>query len=93
MCWYSHRLSWRLVPAKDLVAPSRAGEQRFGPGVEDSSSGQTRLIRPHSSAVRASTRSPSMAISAARVKPTRDGTNSDEPPSGTRPMLTKASRK
>ena len=34
-----------------------------------------------------------MASSAARVKPTRDGTNSDEPPSGTRPMLTKASWK
>ena len=34
-----------------------------------------------------------MASSAARAKPTRDGTNSDEPPSGTRPMLTKASEK
>ena len=34
-----------------------------------------------------------MASSAARAKPTRDGTNSDEPPSGTSPMLTKASEK
>src|SRR5580692_4186163 len=34
-----------------------------------------------------------MASSAARAKPTREGTNSDEPPSGTSPMLTKASEK
>ena len=38
-------------------------------------------------------RSPSIAISVARAMPTRVGTNSDEPPSGTRPMFTKASRK
>ena len=38
-------------------------------------------------------RSPSIAISAARVCPTRAGMKSEEPPSGTRPMLTKASRK
>jgi len=38
-------------------------------------------------------RSPSIAISIARVKPTRLGTNNDEPPSGTSPMLTNASRK
>ena len=38
-------------------------------------------------------RSPSSDISAARVKPTRAGTRSEEPPSGTRPMFTKASRK
>ncbi len=37
--------------------------------------------------------SPSIAISLARVNPTRSGTNSDEPPSGTRPMFTNASRK
>jgi hypothetical protein len=38
-------------------------------------------------------RSPSMAISVARANPMRVGTKSDEPPSGTRPMLTNASRR
>src|ERR1700727_3949698 len=46
-----------------------------------------------STALGAVTGSPSSAISAARAKPMRDGTNSDAPPSGTRPMLTNASVK
>src|SRR4051794_4716224 len=56
-----------------------------------SPSGMTRLIRPHSSAVRAGTRSPSIAISAALAKPIRSGMRKLEPPSGTRPMFTNAS--
>ena len=58
------------------------------------SSGQAALMRPMSAAFSAGTRSPrSIAISAARVKPTRAETNSEAPPSGTRPMFTNASRK
>ena len=51
------------------------------------------LTRPHSSAFSALTRSPSIIISAARARPIRAGTNAVEPPSGTSPMFTKASRK
>src|SRR6185437_10320446 len=90
---YSHLLSWRLVPAYDLVAPAAIRSSSASACAWYSSSGQTRLIRPQSSAERASSRSPSMASSAARAKPTRDGTHSDDPPSGTSPMLTKASEK
>ena len=51
-------------------------------GAVSSASGTTRLIRPHSSAFGAGTRSPSSAISAARANPIRSGIRKLEPPSG-----------
>ncbi len=47
--------------------------------------------RPHALACAAGTRSPSSAIVEARPAPARAGTKMDDPPSGTRPMLTNAS--
>ena len=57
------------------------------------SSSNTRLTRPHASAVSAGRRSPSSDSSIARARPTSRGSSQVEPQSGTRPMRRKACRK
>src|SRR3954463_6792360 len=89
----SQWLSWRLPPAYERVGPAASRSRSAATSLAKASSGTTRLTRPQSSACAAGMRPPSMAISAARASPTRVGTKSDEPPSGTRPMFTKASRR
>src|SRR5205085_4240528 len=89
----SQLLSSRLAPAYDRVGPSARRAASPAASAASSPSGTTRLMSPHSSAFVAGSRSPSIISSAARAMPTRVGMNSDEPPSGTRPLLTNASRK
>src|ERR1700722_5096696 len=87
-----------VQPVVELALAARVGpwlrrSSRSSARSAKSSSGQTALIRPMSTALVAVTGSPSSAISAARATPMRDGTERDAPPSGARPLLTNASEK
>ena len=92
----------RVQPVVELALGARVGARRAGgqlrrqrrrPPRAARSSATTRLIRPHSSACGAGSRSPSIDSSVARAIPMRVGSHSEEPPSGTSPMFTNASRK